>query len=94
MGLEDVKDRIDAGGARWKVEDEVVIVFAEYFDALNDSWGMEFRGQSNGRTGEYAVFFYGYYLKFESDKEELLYIASYVLPMVSETKFRVLDLPV
>jgi hypothetical protein len=45
MGLEDVKDRLAAGGARWKVEDEVVVAFAEYLEAENDSWITEVRGQ-------------------------------------------------
>lgn len=54
MGLEDVKDRLTAGGARWKVEDEVIVAFAEYLEAENDSWVMEVRGQE--KLGKYFAF--------------------------------------
>ena len=45
LGLEDVKDELDAGLVRSRVEDEVVVAFAELFDAPNtgDNWEQEFR---------------------------------------------------
>lgn len=38
-----MKEQLDAGGARFKVEDEVVIAVAEYFDDMNTlgSWPSE-----------------------------------------------------
>ncbi|KIM29968.1 hypothetical protein M408DRAFT_22410 [Serendipita vermifera MAFF 305830] len=75
LGLEDVKDRLNAGGARWKVEDEVIVAFAEYFEGLDDGWVIPVRDAGQ-----------------RSDKEEIVYIASYVLTVVSEDKFKVLNL--
>jgi hypothetical protein len=45
LGLEDVKEELDAGLVGSRVEDEVVVVFAELFDAPNtgDDWEQEFR---------------------------------------------------
>jgi len=40
LGLEDVKEEFDAGVVGSRVEDEIVIAFAELFDASNtgDDW--------------------------------------------------------
>jgi hypothetical protein len=45
LGLEDVKEELDAGVVGSRVEDEVVVAFAELFDAPNtgDDWEQEFR---------------------------------------------------
>jgi len=50
MGLDDMKDRLSAGDARWKVEDEVIVALAEYFEAEKDPWANEVLGQENKGT--------------------------------------------
>jgi hypothetical protein len=49
IGLEEVKEQLDAGGARFKVEDEVIIAIAEYFDEVNSSWSSEIHPKGAGR---------------------------------------------
>ena len=45
LGMEDVKEELDAGVVGSRVEDEVVVAFAELFGAPNtgDDWEQEFR---------------------------------------------------
>ena len=45
LGLEDVKKELDAGLVGSRIEDEVVVAFAELFDApsTGDDWEQEFR---------------------------------------------------
>ena len=52
LGLEDVKNKLDAGLVRSRVEDEVVIAFAELFDAPNtgDDWEQEFQPSSKSTS--------------------------------------------
>jgi hypothetical protein len=45
---------LTARGARWTVEGEVVVAFAEYLEAENDSWVIEVRGQA--KLGKYVTF--------------------------------------
>lgn len=79
IGITEVTSRLDAGGARSKVEDEVVISYADCIIDVSptDPWLLEFRSPSENKPAEGS----------------LLLLASDILPLVPSRKLRVLDLP-
>jgi len=57
LGLEDVKNELDAGLVRSRVEDEVVVAFAELFDAPNtgDDWEQEFQPSTKSTSSQFIT---------------------------------------
>lgn len=56
LGMEDVKDQLEAWGARNNVEDEVIISFADCFDILysGGSWSSEILPPGRDIGGDYV----------------------------------------
>ncbi|KAG8816498.1 hypothetical protein FRC17_000303 [Serendipita sp. 399] len=78
IGAEECKEQLNAGGARAKIEDELVVAVADYLGKTKpeDSWSSEFRGP-RARNHESDIF---------------LTLCSESLPLIQDRKLRLINL--